>query len=307
MTTQLPFELLALIIDFVAADAFNHDKKAPDTTDLRQCALVSPQIAIYCQQHLFSRIEIALDKPRALSNLRHILEIDHPEIGPYIKVLSVIFCLSRDATFHGLDGILKTCTQVTELNIRSLPFGNDPVVIRRDSELPDNVRLALESILYSPTCKTFSFDGLAMPISMFATPHRSCTLESLTLTQGGFYQEQNGVLVEGSSYSSLRFLSLPTSRIRDLLPHKFWNSQYVLDFTGLATLWVNHKYSRTEPKVIAEMLRRAPRLQALGIILRCESSLTMTRMQLTIFFSIPPRSTSHYLLHTRTLPLHNVG
>ena len=194
MSTRLPFEILAFIVDTVDSDTLSRNNKEHETTTLQTCALVCPALTVHCQKHLFSRIEITLDKPHALFNLYYILVIDHPEIGTYIKVLSVIFCLPQDATFQGPGGILKSYTQVTELSIHSFPSFYESIAALIDSDLPEKVCLELQSILSSPTCKTFKFDGLAMPISTFAIPHRSCTLESLTLVQNGFYQEGDSVL-----------------------------------------------------------------------------------------------------------------
>jgi len=272
MSTHLPFELLALIIDFVAANTFIHDKNVHDTTALRQCALVSTQFAVQCRRHIFSHIQISYDKPWAVSNLQKVLDIDHPELGSHVKVLSVTLWPPNYHPQPDINRILCKCTHVTDLAVychQDWHSGLDWVL-----DIPKGTQIALESIIHSPTCKTLDFDGIQMPCSVFSSPLRSCAVESLSFSRRGYPLASlevptDKILDHGPSYLSLRCLSLIPSLIPSLLSPTFHDGRHLFDFSNLVTLWVDHRRTNVQPGVTVQLLRRTTHLESLGFTLRC--------------------------------------
>ena len=280
MSTQLPFELLALIMDFVSADAFSHDKKVHDTTTLRQCALVSPQLVAHCQKHIFSQIQISYDKPEAISSLQQVLDIDHPEIASYIKVLSITLRpAEHNLAQPSIDRILDKCTEVVNLTVVcSLEYRSG---MKWERHIPQSTRAALESVIYSPKCTTLDFDNIQIPFSVFFTPRRCVPAQSLSFSRRG---HPNGTLEaplgkiqdQRPSYSSLRFLSLVPTLIPSFLSPMFHDGRYLFDLSNLGTLWVDHSYSTVEPNVTVQLLRRTTRLRTLGFKLQCMCCINST-------------------------------
>ena len=272
MPAQLPFELLALIIDNVASQTFDGNDDHPDTTVLRNCALVSSQLTTLCQKQLLTNVRIPFDKPHAISRLCQILDVDHPELGSSVKVLSVIFRTEGDAFHADLHRIIGRCTQVTRLTIGcdSTEYGVDWI-----GELSQNTRLALESVIRSPTCKRFYCYNVHLPLYVFLLPQRTDGLESIIFSKNGqVYRPvyKWNLPVEGPPCSSLRSLFTNTSLLKEFLPVTFPDGRHLFDFTNLEILWVDpssrHAGGR-QPNVAAQMLDRATCLRTLGLELGC--------------------------------------
>ena len=306
MSTQLPLELLALICDLIAKDTQNNKDAA---ATLRNCALVSSQLTAHCQQHRFSNIRIPFHKPRTIPSLQQVLDIDHPELGLYVKNLSLVFRSVNDGLRLGLDRILGRCTQVTSLTVgcdQSF-FWN----IDWNANVSQSTRLALESIIYSPMCKTLNIFALRMPFSVFSSSCRNIALESLSFSKKGTAVHELAVpLVNipdpGPSYSSLRFLSILPSLIPSVLSATFDDGRHLFDLSSLPTLWVDHTYSQDQPNVTVQMLNRVPRLQCLGFNLDCEYHLIIPSNLSNHFVSLSSNSGSGYLQRISRVLLHNI-
>jgi len=289
MTIQLPFDLLALIIDFVAADAFSDGKKVHCTTDLRQCALVSQQLAVYCQRHIFSHIEISYAKSFAIWNLQRVLDKNRV-VGSYIKTLSLAL---RPPKFHfqpKIDRILDKCTRVTSLAVYCHHDRRSGLDWNLD--IPKSTQIALESIIHSPMCKTLHFDGIRMPFSVFSNPRRRCGVGSLSFTKRQSALQilvdlPNNILDQGPSYSSLRFLSILPSLVPALLSPKFHDGRRLFELSDLETLWVDyrHRPRDVQPDVTAQLLCTTGSLRSLGFKLGCTCCIPRVHVRFLIVLS----------------------
>jgi len=289
MPTQLPLELLTAICDMVATDVVDSSIGKPDTTTLRHCALVAPRLTLHCQKHLFSHIQIRFDNPHVISNLQQVLD-DHPKLGSYTKILSVIFHSSSDMSHRGLASILRRFTQVSNLTVGgswSLFYNID-----WDLRIPPNVRLAMESIIHSSTCKILDFNGLRMPLSIFYASSRNTSLESLSFSKRTIARLELVVppvnLPEpGPSYSSLRYLSILPSLIPPFLSPRFQDGRYLFDLTNLRTLCVDHANSQAHPNMTVQILDRVPSLQSFSLKLGCEYRAYLSPLNFGLFFYQP--------------------
>jgi len=308
MAARLPFELLTLIVDDVAEQTFSNDINNPDTATLRNCALVSSQFTTLCQKHIFSRIRIPFHKPYAISILQQILDVDNPELGSYVKDLALITLSHTDTYQTGLDRIIRRCTQVVNL---AIGCDGAQACIDWDRGMPENTRLALESVIHSPTCKTLLCYGFRIPLSIFLNPPHTCAIESFVFTnKGGVTRGTVGCLdklpVGGSSYGYLRFLSVRPSFMELLLTATFPDGRYMFDFTNLDTLRVDHTTWRvTQTNLTIEMLSRATSLRSLGLDLSCKSFMTLLWNTAHQFASGALDSDSGYLFQTHAVLFHD--
>ena len=234
-----------------------------------------------------------------MASLQQVLDVDHPELGSYIRVLSVIFPSTDDTVHQGLDRILWRCTQVIELTV-----GCDvthAVCVDWDPELPKDTRLALESLIQSPTCKSLLSYGFRFPISIFLDPQRTCGIQSLAFSKRGvvsirgFVDQANDLPVQGLPYTALRSLSARPALIQAFLSACFQDGQNLFDFTNLDTLWVDHtSWRSTQTHLTLQMMDRAPSLRTLGLELDCEcptsvlsnSGLLFSQLKLTMWSGI---------------------
>jgi len=158
---SLPLELLHSICDFVA--------ESEDHPTLRSYALVCPGLVKQCQRYLFSKVTLSFrggGGPRSVQRLDQVLQ-DNETLGSYIKSLSVLFSYKGEYSYRTLPTILSKCTKICSFRLQAALSMMYPPIGDWPASFPDDTRMAVEAILYSPLLTELAVVGFHLSVPNF--------------------------------------------------------------------------------------------------------------------------------------------
>jgi len=256
---QLPLEVMMHICDIVADN--------DDSATLKNCALASSRLSRICQRHLFAKVALEFHTydeadglPNPLRRLEMALDV-HPELGTYIKSLSIQFDGWYD--YPSVVSILPRCTQVATLHLSGddMYTAEDPLW---STALPTPTREALESLLHSPTLTEASIEAFKLPIStLFSGCHTS--LKSLTIICEGKTPEnlQKGMV---GPPILLHHLNVEPNTLFQLLSAEREDGQAVFDFSQLKELSIRFRADHDHVNSVNMLLRGGAPVEKLTLL-----------------------------------------